>query len=145
MRQLLKSKAERIAEKNIKRGLLYEDERDRNIKLNYKILLENEFEFDQAATAFFENVKATNIAGKGALADVSDMYEAAFDGRVMQPLRYGHESFRPGYWKEENNAGNEAFAEMFSATVLHGESLKAIKSHFPESYEVFKEIIRKGI
>lgn len=145
MKTMLLSKAERLAENNVKRGLIRESEREKNRDKNYDILIDNEFDLDLAATSFFSSIKNSTNVSRGGLADISDMYEASLNGRVKMPLYAGHEEHAPGYWKDSNNAGNEAFAEMFSATVLQGESLKLIKAHFPNSYEIFKKIIVEDV
>lgn len=144
MKTILLDKAERLTETNIQRGLIRESEREKNRLLNYDTLMENEFDWNLAANSFFESIRRTTNASRSGLADISDMYEAALDGRIKNPLGAGHVGNNPGYWKDSNNAGNEAFAEMFSATVLKGESLTLIKRHFPKSYDVFKKIIVDG-
>jgi hypothetical protein len=67
--------------------------------------------------------------------DVSDMW-CGITNEVVRP-HYGH---KKAYWKTIT-VGKEAFAEMFSATIMNPESLEQIKYYFPKSYEIFEEII----
>ena len=76
---------------------------------------------------------------KRPIANISDMFEAGMEF-TESPFEAGHKTIDPDYWKGRNN-GKEAFAEMFSATVNHPESLKQIKRFFPESYQIFLEML----
>jgi SPP1 gp7 family putative phage head morphogenesis protein len=67
--------------------------------------------------------------------DISDMWDG-ITKEVVRP-HYGHGK---SYWKT-HTVGVEAFAEMFSATVMNPESVAQIQYYFPKSYEIFEEII----
>ena len=67
-----------------------------------------------------------------ARADVSDILEGAGIG-IKYPLGVGHGL---GYWKGRDN-GLEIFAE-----IANPESLKCIKKYFPETYKVFRDILK---
>jgi hypothetical protein len=67
--------------------------------------------------------------------DISDMFEPAMS--ISRPFGFGHGT---GYWANRDN-GKEAFAEMFSASVNNPESLEQIKRFFPESYNIFCEML----
>jgi RHS repeat-associated protein len=47
------------------------------------------------------------------------------------------------YWKEDYKLSAEAFAHMFSAAASNTEALAVMKKYLPESYEVFKDILRE--
>ena len=75
--------------------------------------------------------------------DISDMFNQymlnQFD--IGYPFGIGH---RRSYWGSEYNLDNvasESFAEMFSATATQNQSLKTIKQFFPESYDLFIEML----
>lgn len=68
--------------------------------------------------------------------DVSDMLEGAGIG-VAYPLGVGHGTT---YWKNRDN-GKEIFAEMLSAEIANPESLACIKEYFPETYNVFRQML----
>ena len=70
-------------------------------------------------------------------ADISDMFEPVMPESCAFPFGVGHGT---GYWKARDN-GKEAFAEMYSASVCNPESLEQIKRFFPESYQIFLEIL----
>ena len=70
--------------------------------------------------------------------DIQDMFDAQF-GETLTKSKHGQK-----YWE---NGGNEiraaeAFAEMWSATLNNPGSLNLIKEYFPESYEIFLEMVR---
>ena len=70
--------------------------------------------------------------------DIQDMFDAQF-GETLTKSKHGQK-----YWE---NGGNEiraaeAFAEMWSATLNNPGSLDLIKEYFPESYEIFLEMVR---
>ncbi|MDH6367547.1 MULTISPECIES: phage minor capsid protein [unclassified Breznakia] len=69
--------------------------------------------------------------------DVSDIWEGATKGKVKAFSGHGVK-----YW-ENIDVGVEAFAEMFSATIMNPESLEQIKKYFPKSHEIFEEIIEE--
>lgn len=72
--------------------------------------------------------------------DVSDMWDGISNGSCL--AHYGHTNSRKDYWKWIS-VGTEAFAEMYSATVMNPESVKMIKHYFPKSYELFEEILEE--
>ena len=73
------------------------------------------------------------------LANISDMFESGMKFSI-QPFGAGHRGESPDYWKYRDNS-KEAFAEMFSATIAHQESLKQIKKYFPKSYKIFQQML----
>lgn len=69
--------------------------------------------------------------------DISDMWDGISKGDCRP--HYGHGK---SYWKQIT-VGTEAFAEMFSATVMNPGSVAEIKHYFPNSYELFEEILNE--
>lgn len=67
--------------------------------------------------------------------DISDMWEGATKASVRGFMGHGKT-----YWNY-HEPGVEAFAEMFDATVNNPDSLAAIKTYFPKTYEIFLEIL----
>ena len=93
---------------------------------------------------FCEKIKKEFKNAKGkldrvALANISDMFESSMKFTI-HPFAAGHKKKNPHYWENRDN-GKEAFAEMFSATVINPRSLEQIKRFFPESYQIFLEIL----
>lgn len=72
-----------------------------------------------------------------ARADVSDILEGAGIG-IKYPLGVGHGL---SYWNNRDN-GKEIFAEIISAEIANPESLECIKKYFPETYKVFREMLK---
>ena len=72
-----------------------------------------------------------------ARSDVSDMLEGAGIG-VKYPLGVGHGL---NYWKNRDN-GKEIFAEIISAEIASPDSLDCIKKYFPETYKVFRDMLK---
>ena len=74
-------------------------------------------------------------------ADVSDMYEhymiETFGKKYEYPFGIGHGT----NYASASSAAKEAFAEMFGSTVIGGDSLRGIKTFFPESYAFFEEML----
>ena len=77
------------------------------------------------------------------ISDISDILEGSTYGKIK--IGYGHGI---GYWKKGNlgnnineNLATEAFAEMFSISIVNKQSLEIIKKYLPNSYKVFEEII----
>lgn len=79
----------------------------------------------------------TNNYSLLARSDVSDMLEGAGIG-VAYPLGVGHGT---SYWKQRDN-GKEIFAEIFSAEMASSESLACIQKYFPETYKIYREILK---
>ena len=71
--------------------------------------------------------------------DISDIVEGATKGKMS--FGYGHGK---AYWNRVK-VSQEAFAEMYSATVNNPDSLEVLKEYLPKSYEVFIEVIKAGI
>ncbi len=90
---------------------------------------------DKAIRAFCEHIK--NELSLLQRADISDMFEPIMPGSFAFPFGIGHGT---DYWKIRDN-GKEAFAEIYSASVCNPESLEQIKRFFPESYQIFLEIL----
>lgn len=90
------------------------------------------------ATAFCEAIKNSfNIYQRSDISDIFDGYLS-----VKCDLEWG---MGPGhgtsYFRTRANHPIEAFAEMYSATAVNGESLPVIKEFFPKSYDVFMKMI----
>lgn len=75
-----------------------------------------------------------------ASSDVSDMWDGISNGSCL--AHYGHTNQDKQYWSKIS-VGEEAFAEMFSATLMNPESVDHIKHYFPQSYELFEEILKE--
>jgi hypothetical protein len=77
------------------------------------------------------------LKGKSVIStwDVSDMWDGITKGTIRPHFGHGK-----AYWKT-HTVGVEAFAEMFSATVMNPESVAEIKYYFPKSYEIFEELL----
>lgn len=72
--------------------------------------------------------------------DISDMWDGISNGSCL--AHYGHTNKDKQYWSKIS-VGEEAFAEMFSATVMNPESVEHIKHYFPKTYEIFEEILKE--
>lgn len=68
--------------------------------------------------------------------DISDMMEGAGIG-IAYPLGAGHGL---NYWPS-HGSNKEIFAEITSAEAAHPGSLKAIKDYFPETYQVYRDML----
>ncbi len=88
---------------------------------------------DTAHLALKEELKGLPIYACG---DVSDIFCGVTKAKVW--ARTGHEV---KYW-DKHRAGEEAFAEMLSATVTNPLSLETIKLYFPKSYDIFLEMLK---
>lgn len=72
--------------------------------------------------------------------DISDMFEASMQ-TTDYPFGTGHGR---GYWsKLSGSRGMEAFAEMYSSKVANSESWELIKEYFPESVDIFEEMLKE--
>lgn len=69
--------------------------------------------------------------------DISDMFEPIMTTTDF-PFGVGHGR---KYWNGRDN-GKEGFAEMFSAKVNNPESWEVIKEYFPESVEIFEDMLK---
>lgn len=69
--------------------------------------------------------------------DISDMMEGAGIG-VDYPLGSGHGR---NYWSSRGN-GKEIFAEITSAEAANPGSLKAIREYFPQTYQVYLDMVK---
>lgn len=69
--------------------------------------------------------------------DISDMFEGAGIG-IAYPLGSGHGL---DYWSGRGNS-KEIFAEIISAEAAHPGSLKAIKDYFPQTYQVYQDMMK---
>ncbi len=67
---------------------------------------------------------------------VSDIFNGATNNSIS-----GYWSHSAEYWKDKNALGNETFAHMFAANIIDNQDLEYIKSYFPQSYEIFLEIL----
>ena len=127
--------------KSINLGLITTEEVEIEIKRALKIergKLEFEFRLSDGAMEIdFCNYMINKIPEKRDRADISDMFETI--------MNYKHHPFGTGhglkYWKNIDN-GTEGFAEMYSAVIANKGSLEQIKTYFPESFEIFEEMLK---
>lgn len=70
--------------------------------------------------------------------DISDIWDGITKGKALGYI--GHTFSNPKYW-DSISVGTEAFAEIFDAAINNPKSLAEIKSYFPQSYEIFEEIM----
>ena len=84
----------------------------------------------------FLSQEITNIPHLGQY-DVSDIWHGATNRKVHG--KWGHT--RADYWKY-TSVGTEGFANMGRATVNCPESLAMIQEYFPQSYDIFLEMIK---
>lgn len=71
--------------------------------------------------------------------DISDMFDGYFSQYgVEYGMGVGHGA---KYFRRKANLPIEAFAEMYSATMVDGVSLPVIKRFFPKSYGVFEQML----
>jgi len=70
---------------------------------------------------------------------LSDMVEGASGGKIYAGFGHGEK-----YWKKKGSLSAEAFAEMFELSITKDtKQLEAIKSFFPESYEIYKQMVKE--
>lgn len=71
---------------------------------------------------------------------VSDMFSGATSNEVSG--LFGH---RSSYWKKMGNPGvaTEAFAQIYSASIANKSALSIIKSYFPKTYSIYRDIIKE--
>jgi len=74
--------------------------------------------------------------GARASGDISDIFEGATKHKVTGTAGHG-----ASYW-DRIDVSTEAFAEMFSATICNPASLEQIKRFFPQSYNIFLQILK---
>lgn len=103
--------------------------------LNNHLLMKDGKITDEVKKRFCEHIKKELSLMQRA--DISDMFESIMPKSCAYPFGVGHGT---DYWKSRNN-GIEAFAEIYSASVCNPESLEQIKRFFPESYQIFLEIL----
>ena len=73
---------------------------------------------------------------------LSDILEGVSDGRIKGGFGHGGAA----YWKRRGNLSRETFAHMFETSITKNtEQLEAIKSFFPESYEIYKQMVKEMI
>lgn len=72
--------------------------------------------------------------------DISDMFERYFVEHydTEYPFNFGHGR---DYALRQRSLPKEAFAEMFAATATQNEALEVIQEYFPESYQIFLEML----
>lgn len=70
---------------------------------------------------------------------VSDLFSGATTDKVSGLFHHS-----AGYWKKMGNPGvaTEAFAQMFSASVANPSALSIIKSYFPKTFSIYRDIIK---
>jgi hypothetical protein len=87
-----------------------------------------------AYKALEKEIKAIPLKDR---ANLSDIIEGASKAKVQGGFGHGAK-----YWKNAENLPCEAFAEMMDSTISNPAQLEQIKKYFPESYEVFKEMLK---
>ena len=80
-------------------------------------------------------IRALSPFAKG---DLSDIMEGATREKIS--VGFGHGN---GYWKHGDwTLATEAFAEMVDSTISNAESLQAIRTYLPDSYNVFLDMLK---
>ena len=99
------------------------------------------------ANGFVQWVRETYTSyERGDVSDIMESYMLRTYGRAYHhPFGFGH-----GYNYYTNTSAppetsQEAFAEMFSATVTGNDTLNTIKEFFPKSYKIFTEMLESVI
>lgn len=77
--------------------------------------------------------------GAIATGDISDIFEGATRGKITGTAGHG-----ASYWSS-HDVSVEAFAEMFSASICNPASLAQIQRFFPQSYNIFLQILKSMI
>ena len=77
--------------------------------------------------------------GWRATGDISDIFEGATRGKITGTAGHG-----ATYWSRID-VSTEAFAEMFSASICNPASLEQIQHFFPQSYNIFLQILKSMI
>lgn len=91
------------------------------------------------AYAYRELSKELYKLPKIARTDISDIIEGATKGKASGGFGHGKK-----YWKDRpTGVGNEAFAEMFDATINNIESRKMLELYLPESVKIFDEMMNE--
>lgn len=68
--------------------------------------------------------------------NLSDIIEAQSNAKVIGGIGHGKK-----YWQYKPRLSSEPFAEMFDALIANPEALSHIQRYFPESFDVFNEMI----
>lgn len=71
--------------------------------------------------------------------DLSDIIEGVTNGKITGTM--GHIQGNPDYWNQISPS-TEAFANMFSASIVNPQSRDFMKENIPRSYDIFEEILR---
>jgi hypothetical protein len=128
---------------------IYEKDFDKLQELNY--ITKDQAEHLKSTNGKTSGLLNTNVLvekiskdirnmGKAKSACLSDILEGVSGGRIKGGVGHGGAK----YWKEKGNLSLEAFAEMFEISITKDtQQLEAIKSFFPESYEIYKEMIKE--
>lgn len=83
-----------------------------------------------------EIYEVAKAKGYKATGDISDIFEGASSAKIKGTAGHG-----ASYWKT-HDVSTEAFAEMFSASISNPASLEQIKAYFPQSYNIFLEMLK---
>jgi SPP1 gp7 family putative phage head morphogenesis protein len=116
--------------------ILLKSDTDKVVKEKWKELkkIDKATPKTQAYQAIESEIRALSNPQK---ADISDIFEGITKGKINGGWGHGK-----AYWKN-HDPSSEAFAEMYSASVNNPESLEQIKKYFPESYDLFLEILKE--
>lgn len=73
--------------------------------------------------------------------EVSDIWDGVSNGKAYAYCGHSMAADYPDYW-DSTSVGNEAFADMYEASIVNKKGLKLIKKYFPKSYKIFLEELR---
>lgn len=108
-----------------------------NVKGDYK-----PYNADEALSSFLNDMSLTGpsyIRRNAEFSDIISPYSSQRGGSSY-PLGYGHDA---EYWRNGAKANSEAFANMTSASVTGGPSLRHVQAFLPNAYDQYLEMLAR--